>query len=615
MSRCVCLVFCVTALGVTVVASGQPNPTATVTGEVAPNRWTTAGDSSEQKPATIGDATGRMQVPIANGDVVAFVVSSGTHHVLFENAKPEMANGLWEVVKDTGTLETLPANKFPHYNHDEARFSTAGTGKLIQIRILKLAKGKSILFACNPHSESKDGKNVSMLGAIVLGAPNNIVAAQDTSGACQCLPTSTLPRVRKNIDCLTDQELRNLEHAFKILQDRSQMNPNDKTGYDYQVTVHRRFCAHNTELIWPWHRAFLLYLEDLLRAADPGQPDTPTKDVTLPYWDWTKPPSGVAYPKAYENPASPLFHAGRTKWDATNPFPLFTEADTGLSISDWYQFGGDQSGPGQLEAGLVTGRAPHNEGHGQVGGDMCCPPTSVKDPIFWAHHANLDRLWDLWQQRWKANPTEQTAMLLGFPATAKPAPVVSNFNDIRGQLNYDYCNPVTQKVVDLPLAIGAKALMAKPGQPLSLTFNPKDLLAAPPPVSHSRAQIRLTGVKTPMDTTYRATVFLHPANVAAKPDDPEFVRKYQAAGFTLLAMGHDHESEHNPKALNLNVDVTRKYEELVHTLPAGTPLTVTFDFTTGYGPERRPAQYGQRGIEFGQALLVVNPRPPSPSQP
>jgi hypothetical protein len=207
------------------------------------------------------------------------------------------------------------------------------------------------------------------------------------------------------------------------------------------------------------------------------------------------------------------------------------------------------------------------------------------------------------------------APLLGFSATATPAPVVSNFNDIRGQLKYDYCNPVPPKVVDLPLASAAKALMAKPEQPLSLTFNPANLRAPAPPVHHSRAQVRLTGVKTPVDTTYRAKVFLHPADVAAKPNDAEFVRKYQAGGFTLWAMGHDHEPDNNPKTLNLNIDVTAKYEELVHTLPVGTPLTVTLDFTTGYGSERKPVQYGQRGIEFGRAQLVVNPRPPSPSQP
>src|SRR5262249_30646604 len=151
--------------------------------------------------------------------------------------------------------------------------------------------------------------------------------------------------VRKNIDCLTAQELSNLEHAFKVLQDRSAANPSDPKGYDYQVRIHRLSCAHNTELIWPWHRAFLYYFEDLLRAADPDHPETPTRDVTLPYWDWTKPPSGsVGYPSAYENPTSPLFHNGRNTWGTSAPPPLFTNADIGLDVPDWYLFGGSTTG-------------------------------------------------------------------------------------------------------------------------------------------------------------------------------------------------------------------------------------------------------------------------------
>jgi hypothetical protein len=158
----------VVAASLTTLAAGLQDPAVTVTGESAPNKWSTPDDSSENKKGTIGDPAGRMQVPAANGDVVAFVVKSGTHHALFENAKSEQADGVWEVVKDSGTLEELPSNKFPHYNHAEARSSKAGTSKLIQIRIKNLEKGKSILFACNPHSESKtNNKDVPMLGAIV----------------------------------------------------------------------------------------------------------------------------------------------------------------------------------------------------------------------------------------------------------------------------------------------------------------------------------------------------------------------------------------------------------------------------------------------------------------
>jgi hypothetical protein len=157
----------VSASFVTMAASLQ-GPAVTVTGDRNPNRWSTPNDSSQKKNGTIGDVTGRMQAPVADGDVVAFVVNSGTHHVIFENAKSEQASGVWEVVAGSGTLDELPPKTFPHYNHDEARYSDSGTGNLIQIRIKNLPQGKSILFGCNPHSESKNNnKDVPMLGAIV----------------------------------------------------------------------------------------------------------------------------------------------------------------------------------------------------------------------------------------------------------------------------------------------------------------------------------------------------------------------------------------------------------------------------------------------------------------
>jgi tyrosinase len=39
---------------------------------------------------------------------------------------------------------------------------------------------------------------------------------------------------------------------------------------------------------------------------------------------------------------------------------------------------------------------PHNVVHGQVGGWMGSVPTAAQDPIFYLHHCNMDRLWNLW---------------------------------------------------------------------------------------------------------------------------------------------------------------------------------------------------------------------------
>jgi hypothetical protein len=39
---------------------------------------------------------------------------------------------------------------------------------------------------------------------------------------------------------------------------------------------------------------------------------------------------------------------------------------------------------------------PHNWVHVDIGGLMESPATAGQDPIFWLHHANIDRLWEVW---------------------------------------------------------------------------------------------------------------------------------------------------------------------------------------------------------------------------
>lgn len=41
----------------------------------------------------------------------------------------------------------------------------------------------------------------------------------------------------------------------------------------------------------------------------------------------------------------------------------------------------------------------HSGGHGVVGGDNSVPATANTDPLFWLHHANIDRIWAEWQNK------------------------------------------------------------------------------------------------------------------------------------------------------------------------------------------------------------------------
>ena len=76
-------------------------------------------------------------------------------------------------------------------------------------------------------------------------------------------------------------------------------------------------------------------------------------------------------------------------------------------------FGGIDTGfehSGNTHGGIET--QPHDWVHGLVGGPqpglMSDPDTAALDPIFWLHHANIDRLWEVWRRNASAHtdPTE-----------------------------------------------------------------------------------------------------------------------------------------------------------------------------------------------------------------
>ena len=58
----------------------------------------------------------------------------------------------------------------------------------------------------------------------------------------------------------------------------------------------------------------------------------------------------------------------------------------------------------------------HNSGHVWVGGSMGSIPNAPCDPVFWMHHAEIDRLWAAWQT---ANPG-QNPVLAGAAAVMDP---------------------------------------------------------------------------------------------------------------------------------------------------------------------------------------------------
>jgi hypothetical protein len=146
-------------------------------------------------------------------------------------------------------------------------------------------------------------------------------------------------------------------------------------------------CQHGTVQFFAWHRLFLYYFERVLREAAGDQ------TLRLPYWDYTN-PQQVDFPTAFGTPndsngqPNPLFDARRTAQNVQLD-PVDTDIDDALTLPDFNDF---QS---EIEGGI------HGLVHCAMGNGCASPlmgrvPAAAVDPIFWLHHANIDRIWQCW---------------------------------------------------------------------------------------------------------------------------------------------------------------------------------------------------------------------------
>ena len=155
---------------------------------------------------------------------------------------------------------------------------------------------------------------------------------------------------------------------------------NNPRSWDAQAAIHGtvaggfNHCQHGTAHFFSWHRAYLLYFEQICQEL--------TGDPTfgLPYWNWNQNPQ--MHPE-FLDPSSPLFHPRNSTTVGNHPAFSDGTLDGIFSDGNFFSFGN------QLEG------SPHNMAHVLVGGDMVTGG-SPQDPVFWAHHCMVDYCWAKW---------------------------------------------------------------------------------------------------------------------------------------------------------------------------------------------------------------------------
>jgi tyrosinase len=401
-------------------------------------------------------------------------------------------------------------------------------------------------------------------------------------------------------------------------------------------------CQHQSWYFLPWHRGYLMALEQHLRAEIVNLKGPST--WALPYWNYFgsggefKMPPAFAHQKLPDGSANPLFVTAR--YGPDNNGNIFVPTRTAVQKQVNLRSAGDGVTEDALLNNLFTGdddktpppgfggpdtgfshggeasgnieNDPHNLVHVYVGGSrglMSDPGTAALDPIFYLHHANIDRMWSRWNAN-TANRNPKDSQWLDGPASQGERPFVMPRPDgsswtftprdmtDRGQVNYSYDDmspaptpPVSPRLErltrlgvrnpsDLPEASGTPSgegmeLVGANDKPLPIKgprvetnvrldsdvrLKISRSLAAPSPASvPDRVYLALERVRGTHDGSV-LNVYINLPEGAMPMDHPELLAG--SVGLFGLRRASDRDSTHAGRGLSFTLEISRIVDTL-----------------------------------------------------
>src|SRR6267142_3991824 len=260
--------------------------------------------------------------------------------------------------------------------------------------------------------------------------------------AATILPVSSKAQpalmVRRSINELIAEQSPLIESYRRAVDVMMARDVTDKTSWWFQANIHSlpdeelaqlrshaaywQKCPHKNYFFTSWHRMYIYFFERIVRKAS-GDPD-----FALPYWRYDDPlqaslpsaflPDDAEFGTPPENKAiphltrkNPLARAKRHghvdhRWIGLGDVARDVTATFGLdhfAVTDKLDalkaFGGVRvSDSSKEEAAGGLEASPHNLVHKTIGldGDLGSSKTAARDPVFWVHHANIDRMWVKW---------------------------------------------------------------------------------------------------------------------------------------------------------------------------------------------------------------------------
>ncbi|KAG6395813.1 hypothetical protein SASPL_141942 [Salvia splendens] len=317
------------------------------------------------------------------------------------------------------------------------------------------------------------------------------------------LPPVHRLRVRRAAHRLNLANVAKYKRAVKMMRDLDVADPTDPRGFSQQANIHCAYCngahdqvgheeldiqVHFSWLFFPFHRWYLYFYERIMADL--------LKDPTfaLPYWNWDH-PKGMQLPWMFDEEDSSLYDPNRNQdrrppavlnlalnSTITDPVQIISNnlslmynemIGTPASATDFmgkaYRDGdapptypdGGTSEKGSHTAVHAWFGDPRNEYNEDIGNFY----SAGRDPAFYSHHANVDRMWTIWNDipadypKAITDPDYLNASFLFYDETKQLPPrraAAVNIQDLSKGVK------TAEKVFPLKLRKTTRVLVAKP---------------------------------------------------------------------------------------------------------------------------------------------------------
>jgi len=185
----------------------------------------------------------------------------------------------------------------------------------------------------------------------------------------------------------------------------------------------------------PWHRLMLNQFEGVIREV------LHDETFTLPYWNpVTGNDADLVLPAVFRAPGTTLYNGTRWPWvNGGERIDILYRDWLSLDALNEDFYIDSPTGSHGFNPKLDTN--PHFLTHLAVGGDMADFATVGGDPLFYLHHANLDRIWESWNRLGHTNPTDPKYLNRTFAygdRSGKRVDLPVTSADRVAQLGYEY---------------------------------------------------------------------------------------------------------------------------------------------------------------------------------